>query len=122
LQAGVGRHEREIARREGWPPARIFAGSWRNGGALSDFADIFEFDYFALQFFSMSHTFENVLHQVQPGEDLIASAVDELISRWQASVTVIGKLCAETDRWQAVIRQMQAPVNLADILRARAIR
>jgi hypothetical protein len=70
----------------------------------------------------MSHTFENVLHQVQLGEDLIAAAVDELIGRWQQSVTVIGKLCAETDRWQAVIRQMQAPVNLADILRARAIR
>ena len=70
----------------------------------------------------MGHTFENVLHQVQLGEDLIATAVEELISRWQASVTVIGKLCTETDRWQAVIRQMQAPVNLADILRARALR
>jgi hypothetical protein len=70
----------------------------------------------------MGHTFENVLHQVQLGEELVAAAVDELIGRWQASVTVIGKLCKETDRWQAVIRQMQAPVNLADILRARTFR
>jgi hypothetical protein len=70
----------------------------------------------------MSHTFESVMHQVQLGEELIGAGVDELFRRWQASITVIGKLCSETDRWQAVIRQVQAPVNLADILRARAIR
>ena len=70
----------------------------------------------------MSHSFESVMHQVQLGEELIAAGVDELFRRWQASITVIGKLCSETDRWQAVIRQVQAPVNLADILRARAIR
>lgn len=68
----------------------------------------------------MNHAFENVLHQVQLGEELIAAGVDELFRRWQASVTVIGKLCAETDRWQAVLRQIQTPVNLAEILRARA--
>ncbi len=72
----------------------------------------------------MSHTYENVMQQLQLGEELIAVAVDELIGRWQASVTVIGKLCAETDRWQAALRQMQAqaPINLADILRARSPR
>jgi hypothetical protein len=72
----------------------------------------------------MSHTYENVMQQLQLGEELIAAAVDELIGRWQASVTVIGKLCAETDRWQAALRQMQAqaPINLADILRARSPR
>jgi hypothetical protein len=70
----------------------------------------------------MNHAFENVLHQVQLGEELIAAGVDELFRRWQASVTVIGKLCAETDRWQAVFRQMQAPVNLAEILRGRTLR
>ena len=68
----------------------------------------------------MNHAFENVMHQVQLGEELIAAGVDELYRRWQASVTVIGKLCAETDRWQAVLRQIQTPVNLAEILRARA--
>lgn len=70
----------------------------------------------------MSHTYENVMQQLQLGEELIAAAVDELIGRWQASVTVIGKLCAETDRWHAALRQMQAPINLADILRARGPR
>jgi hypothetical protein len=72
----------------------------------------------------MSHTYENVMQQLQLGEELIAAAVDELVGRWQASVTVIGKLCAETDRWQAALRQMQAqaPINLADILRARGHR
>jgi hypothetical protein len=72
----------------------------------------------------MSHTYENVMQQLQLGEELIAAAVDELVGRWQASVTVIGKLCAETDRWQAALRQMQAqaPINLADILRARSPR
>ena len=67
----------------------------------------------------MNHAFENVMHQVQLGEELIACGVDELFRRWQASVTVIGKLCAETDRWHAVFRQMQSPVNLAEILRRR---
>lgn len=86
---------------------------------LSEFTDNFIFDRVALEFPFMGHTFENVLQQVQLGEELVAAAVDELFSRWRASVTVIGKLCRETDRWQAVIRQMQAPVNLADILRAR---
>ena len=71
-------------------------------------------------FTTMNNAFENVMHQMQLGEELIAAGVDELFRRWQASVTVIGKLCAETDRWQAVLRQMQAPVNLAEILRGRA--
>jgi len=62
------------------------------------------------------------MQQLQLGEELIAAAVDELVGRWQASVTVIGKLCAETDRWRAALRQMQAPINLADILRARGPR
>jgi hypothetical protein len=67
----------------------------------------------------MNHAFENVMRQVELGEELIAAGVDELFRRWQASVTVIGKLYTETDRWQAVLRQMQAPVNLAEILRGR---
>jgi len=89
---------------------------------LSEFTDNFIFDRVALEFAFMGHSFENVSHHAQLGEELIAAAVEELFSRWQASVTVIGKLCRETDRWQAVIRQMQTPVNLADILRARTPR
>ena len=69
----------------------------------------------------MSHTFENVMHQVQLGEELIAAAVDELFSRWQASTNAIGKMCTGAERWQAVFRQIQAPINLAEILRARTI-
>jgi hypothetical protein len=74
----------------------------------------------------MKRAFDNVLQQLQLGEELIAAGVDELFRCWQASTTVIGKLCAETDRWQAALRQMQAPlrqthnpVNLPEILRAR---
>lgn len=71
----------------------------------------------------MNQPFDNVMHQMQLGEEMITAGVDELFRRWQASVTVIGKLCTETDRWQAVFRQMQeAPVNLAEILRGRAVR
>ena len=70
----------------------------------------------------MSHTYENVMHQLQLGEELIAVAVDELVGHWHASVTVIGKICTEADRWKAVLHQMQAPVNFADILRARISR
>jgi hypothetical protein len=69
----------------------------------------------------MNHAFENVMRQVQLGEELIAAGVDELYRRWQASVTAIGELCTETDRWQSVLRQIQTPVNLAEILRARTI-
>jgi hypothetical protein len=58
--------------------------------------------------------------------ELLNTGVDELFRRWQASATAIGKLCAGTERWQALIRQvqaplMQAPLNLAEILRARTI-
>jgi hypothetical protein len=74
----------------------------------------------------MKRAFDTVLHQLQAGEELIAAGVDQLSRRWQASATFIGKLCAETDRWQSALRKMQAPVNktqapinLAEILRAR---
>ena len=76
----------------------------------------------------MKRAFDNVLHQLQAGEELIAAGVDELSRRWQASATFIGKLCTETDRWQAALRKMQAPlrqmknpVNLPEILRARTV-
>lgn len=69
----------------------------------------------------MTHSLENTLRQFQLGEDLIAEAVDVLVGGWKASAVVIGKLRTGADRWQTVIRQMQAPVNLAEILRARTI-
>ena len=70
----------------------------------------------------MTHWFDNALRQLQLGESLLADGVDGLCQGWQASTGVIGKLCTSgTERWQTVVRQMQAPVNFADILRARAL-
>ncbi|GAC1498363.1 MAG: hypothetical protein NVS1B6_04320 [Steroidobacteraceae bacterium] len=67
----------------------------------------------------MSDPFDQVLHRLQIGEQLIACGVDQLFRSWQVSATVIGKLCTPSDRWQALFHQMQAPVNLADVLRTR---
>jgi hypothetical protein len=70
---------------------------------------------------SLDNTLENTLRQFQLGEELITGAVEGLIRGWQASTVVVGKLRNEAaGRWQAAIRQIQAPVNFADILRARA--
>ena len=60
------------------------------------------------------------LQHLQRGDALITSGVNGLIHSWQASTQVIGKLCTgRAERWQATIRKIQAPVNLAEILRAR---
>lgn len=69
----------------------------------------------------MKHAFVNLTQQLQLGEELLAAGADELFRRWQASTQAIGKLCAGTERWQAAFRQMQAPINLAEILRARTL-
>jgi hypothetical protein len=69
----------------------------------------------------MRHALNNVLNQLELGEELIADGIDVLVRRWQASATVIGKLCTGAERWQAALRQIQAPMNLAEILRARTI-
>jgi hypothetical protein len=70
----------------------------------------------------MTHSLQNTLRQFQLGEELFDGAVDGLIRGWQASTVVIGKLRTGAERWQAAIRQMQAPVNLAEILRAQSKR
>jgi hypothetical protein len=67
----------------------------------------------------MTYALHNVLYPLQIGEELIAEGIDALAKHWQASTTVIGKLCTSADRWQAAFRQMQAPLNFAEILRAR---
>jgi hypothetical protein len=73
----------------------------------------------------MSYALDKVLYPLQMGEELIADGIDALAKHWQASTTVIGKLCTGADRWQAALRQIQAqmatPVNLPDIFRARTI-
>ena len=67
----------------------------------------------------MNHALNNVLLPLQLGEELIADGIDVLVRRWQTSATV--KLCTGAERWQAALRQIQAPMNLADIFRSRTI-
>jgi hypothetical protein len=70
----------------------------------------------------MDNWLDKALRHLQIGESLLADGVDGLCQGWQASSDVIGKLCnGGAERWQTVVRQMHAPVNLADILRARAL-
>ena len=68
----------------------------------------------------MGNPLANAMHELQISEELIAG-VDELIRRWQASTSALGKLCTGAERWQRVFREMQAPLNVAEILRARTI-
>jgi hypothetical protein len=54
------------------------------------------------------------------GEALIAGGVESLFYGWKASTEMIDKLWTDgAERWHAANRQIQASVNLADILRAR---
>jgi hypothetical protein len=69
----------------------------------------------------MNQALEQAMHPLQLGEALLSAGVDELTRRWQASTNAIGRLVTGAERWQAVIRQMQTPINLAEILRARNI-
>ena len=69
----------------------------------------------------MSHWLDNTLRHLQLGETLIPGAVEGLLRGWQAPANVIGKLCTGAERWQAAIREMQTPLNLAEILRARTL-
>jgi hypothetical protein len=68
----------------------------------------------------MDHWLDDTWQHLLVGEALLVGSVETLFEGWKASAEVIGKLCTgSADRWQAAIRQMQAPVNLADILRSR---
>jgi len=68
----------------------------------------------------MNDAFYQTLQHLHRGDALIATGVNGLVHGWQASTEVIGKLCtSHAERWQATIRKIQAPVNLAEILRAR---
>jgi hypothetical protein len=71
----------------------------------------------------MSYALDNILYPLHIGEELIADGIDVLVKHWQASTTAIGKMCTGPERWQAALRQIQAqmqtPVNLPDIFRAR---
>jgi hypothetical protein len=68
----------------------------------------------------MNDVFYKTLQHLHRGDVLITNGVNGLIHSWKASTEVIGKLCTgHAERWQATIRKIQAPVNLAEILRSR---
>jgi hypothetical protein len=70
----------------------------------------------------MDHWIDHTWQRLRFGEALVGG-VEGLFNGWRASTEVIGKLWSgSADRWQAAIRQIQAPVSVADILRARASR
>ena len=69
----------------------------------------------------MRYVLNDVWNPLQLGEELISDGLDVLVRRWQASATALGKMCTGTERWQAALRQIQAPMNLAEILRNRTI-
>ena len=73
------------------------------------------------QAFPMNSAVDNVLHQLQVGEDLIVDGIEVLVRHWQTSTTAIGKLCTGTERWHAALREIQTQVNLAEIFRGRTI-
>jgi hypothetical protein len=56
---------------------------------------------------------------LQVGEALISGGVEGLWQGWHSPTSLIGEICTGAERWQAAIRSMSAPVNLAEILRAR---
>jgi hypothetical protein len=71
----------------------------------------------------MSHWLDSTLNHLHLGEALVTGGVERLFEGWHSSAEVIGKLCTGAERWQAAIRaQMQAPVNVAEILRSRTFR
>ncbi len=51
----------------------------------------------------------------------LGEAAESLSRGWQASTMVLGKICDGAERWQAAIRKIQAPVNFAEVVRARAL-
>ncbi len=88
---------------------------------LSDYADNCRVSTGHNRLPLMKHALHNPLDQLPSAEALLADGVERLFRRWQASSEAIGKLCeGGAQRWQAAIRQIQAPVNLAQILRERA--
>jgi hypothetical protein len=70
----------------------------------------------------MNHWLDHRWQQLQLGEALMTGSVDALLQGFQApTAEVLGRLRTGAERWQAAIRKMQTPINLADILRARTL-
>ncbi len=70
----------------------------------------------------MNDWLDDTLKPLVLGEALLVSGVEGLYRGWQASAAALGRtLSTGAERWQAAIRQMQAPVNFADILKSRTL-
>ncbi len=67
----------------------------------------------------MNHWLGHTVQHWQLGEALISNGFVGIGSSWRNSLNAIDRLWTRADRWQSAIRQMRAPVNLAEILRSR---
>jgi len=64
---------------------------------------------------------DGTLRNIRVGEALIVGGVEDLLHHGRKARTeAIGWLRDGADRWHKVIHEVQATVNLADILRARS--
>jgi hypothetical protein len=73
----------------------------------------------------VKHWFDSTRQQFQKGEAVIANGVSALLRGWThpaiLPAIVLDKLCTGADRWQRAVRETQAPLDMAAILRARTI-
>jgi hypothetical protein len=68
----------------------------------------------------MNTWLDGTLRHIRAGEALIVCGVEDLLHHSRKARTeAIGWLRDGADRWHKVIHEVQATVNLADILRAR---
>jgi hypothetical protein len=68
----------------------------------------------------MNHWLDDKLQHINFGEALIVGSVEGLLHHGRkAGTEAISWFRDGADRWHTVIRQVQATVNLADVLRAR---
>lgn len=70
----------------------------------------------------MNHWLDNTWRQLQLGKTVSASGLEALVRGWQQTSTmVVGTLSTGAERWQAAMRQIHPPANVADALRERTI-
>ena len=68
----------------------------------------------------MNTWLDGTLRHIRVGEALIVGGVEDLLDHGRkARSDAIGWLRDGADRWHKMIHEVQATVNLADILRAR---
>jgi hypothetical protein len=68
----------------------------------------------------MNHWLDDTLQHIHYGEALIVGSFEDLLHHGRkAGTEAIGILRDGAERWHAMIREVHATVNLADILRGR---